>query len=244
MSKKHLRVLSIDFDYFQNVELDTIKTCYPDGIDLPTDLSTIVWSGYYANPKTETMLRNITADTKQLLKLCELLSEQKPKTPICIANSHVHIYDFIHEYVDKFNAETTAVINIDMHHDLINDNPKIDCGNWLMHIAKDFPDGTISWISNTISKEAYELDEKFDNIIYNDINIIKDTNYDIIFLCRSDNWLPPHLDDVFDELKNFMIKHFANITIDKQVQKPRDYQNLADMQRQQIEACINHKQII
>lgn len=48
-STRSLKVLSIDFDYFQNVNADTIRSCYPDGIDLPTELSTIVWSGYYAN---------------------------------------------------------------------------------------------------------------------------------------------------------------------------------------------------
>lgn len=244
MPKKHLNVLSIDFDYFQKVAFDTIKTCYPDGIDLPAELSTIVWSSYYANPNTEKLLQLVSTDKTQLAQLCTLLTKQESKTPVCIANSHVHIYDFIHKYVDKFNAKTTDVVNIDMHHNLFNDNPEIDCGNWLMHIAKDFPDGKIFWISNPISNEAYGLGEEFDDIINHSIEEIKNTKYDIIFLCRSDNWLPPHLDGDFDDLKEFMAKHFAHILIDNQIKKPRDYQALANSQRKQILTCINQKDII
>ena len=193
MPKKILKVLSIDFDYFQKVSFDTLKTCYPDGIDLPTKLSTIVWSSYYANPNTKKLLQSVSINKNQLDQLYALLSKQKSETPVCIANSHVHIYDFIHEYVNKLDAKTTSVVNIDMHHDLFNDNPEIDCGNWLMHIAKDFPDGKISWISNPISNKVYGLDNEFDNIIYHNIDKIKDNKYDIIFLCRSDNWLPPQI---------------------------------------------------
>lgn len=29
------RILSIDFDYFQDVSRDTLLECYPDGYDLP-----------------------------------------------------------------------------------------------------------------------------------------------------------------------------------------------------------------
>ena len=36
MKKQKLRVLSIDFDYFQVVDKDTVQSCYPDGIDLDT----------------------------------------------------------------------------------------------------------------------------------------------------------------------------------------------------------------
>ena len=48
--KQRLRVLSIDFDYFQVVDKDTVQSCYPDGIDLDTSLSTVVWASHYAIP--------------------------------------------------------------------------------------------------------------------------------------------------------------------------------------------------
>lgn len=43
MSKNYFRVLSIDFDFFPKVNKTQLSE-YPDGIDLPTELSEIVWS--------------------------------------------------------------------------------------------------------------------------------------------------------------------------------------------------------
>ena len=34
-----LNVLSIDFDYFQNVSKDVLMNCYPAGLDLSTELN-------------------------------------------------------------------------------------------------------------------------------------------------------------------------------------------------------------
>ena len=42
-----MNILSIDFDYFQNVTKDKIHL-YPDGIDLGTTLSEITWGCKYA----------------------------------------------------------------------------------------------------------------------------------------------------------------------------------------------------
>lgn len=72
-STRRLKVLSVDFDYFQNVTVDTICNCYPDGIDLPTELSTIVWSGYYANDRTRDKLSSVTILNDELNLLRDLL---------------------------------------------------------------------------------------------------------------------------------------------------------------------------
>ena len=53
------RILSIDFDYFQDVSRDTLLECYPDGYDLPTKQSILTWSGYYNNPKTAEKLKKV-----------------------------------------------------------------------------------------------------------------------------------------------------------------------------------------
>ena len=53
-----LNVLSIDFDYFQKVSKDVLMNCYPDGLDLSTELSIFTWSGYYNNSKFSKRTQN------------------------------------------------------------------------------------------------------------------------------------------------------------------------------------------
>ena len=64
-------------------------------------------------------------------------------------------------------------------------------------------------------------------MVLNTLESIKDRKFDIVFLCRSDNWLPPHLDDEFQELVDFIAKKFKTIKIDSQVKKPRELEKFA-----------------
>lgn len=54
-----INILSIDFDYFQNVDSKTLLMHYPDGIDLPEELSRFIWLNHYANPYAEKELLNV-----------------------------------------------------------------------------------------------------------------------------------------------------------------------------------------
>lgn len=203
-----LHVLSIDFDLFQNVELDTTRTAYPDGVDLPTQLSSLVWQSHYANPESYDKLRNVTANTDMIDELKTLIEasvkKHFPDTMIC--NSHKYIYDFIHETFDNADYTKISIDHLDMHHDLFNNNPEVDCGNWLSHIKKEIKTN-INWIANPISKDAYGLNDAVFDRVKTDFSGLKYHTWDIIFLCRSDNWLPPHLDDTFTEFALFLIDH-------------------------------------
>lgn len=231
-STRSLKVLSIDFDYFQNVDADTIRSCYPDGIDLPTELSTIVWSGYYANDRTRNKLSSVTILNDELNLLRKLLTSKdnfRVSTPVLITNSHVHIYDFIHEYMDKYEVTDVNIVNIDMHHDFFNKNKELDCGNWLSHIYNDYLNHcNVSWITNPVSNICYDFDQALNNLVKNSIQSIKDFKFDILFLCRSDNWLAPHLDYHFDNLVKLISLRFPNVCIEKSVQTPRDIQSIAN----------------
>lgn len=229
---RRLKVLSVDFDYFQNVTVDTIRNCYPDGIDLPTELSTIVWSGYYANDRTRNKLNAVTVLNDELNLLRKLLTSKdnfRVSTPVLIANSHAYIYDFIHEYMDKYDATDVNIVNIDMHHDFFNNHETLDCGNWLSHIYHDYPNHcNISWIANPVSNLCYEFDQKLNGIVQNSIRSIQDFKFDILFLCRSDNWLAPHLDCHFDNLVKLISLRFPNVCIEKSIQTPRDIQSITN----------------
>ena len=71
----------------------------------------------------------------------------------------------------------------------------------------------------------YDIDtEEFRKVIKNSIADMRYKEYDIIFLCRSDNWLPPHLDNEFHKLLKVFTKHFDIVRIEKSVAEPRKYQ--------------------
>jgi len=228
VKKQKLRVLSIDFDYFQVVDKDTVQSCYPDGIDLDTSLSTIVWASHYAIPSQKEKLDKVFCNQEELRLIQHILNNNcKATAPVCIANSHVHIYDFIHESMESFAATSVDVTNVDMHHDLFNDNPYLDCGNWLMHIHNEIQNTRISWVANPVSEEVYGFNDQLKSMVLNTLESIKDRKFDIVFLCRSDNWLPPHLDNEFQELVDFIVRKFKTIRIDPQVKKPRELEKFA-----------------
>lgn len=228
--QRKLKVLSIDFDYFQNVDKSTLLTCYPDGIDLPTTLSSIVWAGYYATPSSKSQLMKVTILQKELNLLKQiLLKNTKASAPVMITNSHVHIYNFIHEQLQAFQADSLNVVNIDMHHDMFNDNKSLDCGNWVSHIHNEYPNAcNISWIANPTALDCYGLSSDGITHIYTSIDAIKDCKFDIVFLCRSDNWLAPHLDAYFEQLVQFMNSCFHHILIETAVMTPRQLQEYSD----------------
>lgn len=43
------------------------------------------------------------------------------------------------------------------------------------------------------------------------------SDFDYVFLCRSDAWVPPHLDCYFDELSEFIIKMGVPVTYDEEL---------------------------
>lgn len=227
---KELKVLSIDFDYFQQVSAETLVRDYPDGHDFDTDLSTFIWATHYATPETEKRLKAVKIDKKHFNEMIDIINSQNPFTPNMIVNSHIHIYDFIIEHMKGYNK--CSIVNIDMHHDMFNDNKNLDCGNWVSHIKKAIPDCNITWIANTVSDEVFGL--KNLPVKY-DFETIKDKEFDIIFLCRSDIWTAPHLDKYFDELVNVMRSHFIASTLDEQILKPRDMDEYIQV-RKQIDA--------
>lgn len=235
---KTLKVLSIDFDYFQKTTKHTIQTCYPDGIDLTTELSTIVWATYYGNPTTYEHLKHVSILDDELQLLRQILTSDKntqETTPVMITNSHVHIYDFIHKCANTFHTKNVNIVNIDMHHDLFNHNTELDCGNWLSHIVKDFKHhNSISWICNPISPECYDSTENEIPNFDTSLKAITDFKFDIIFLCRSDNWFPPHLDSEFHNIVQLIQSRFKHVVIEPDVEKPRNITDAINLHKKYL----------
>ena len=45
----------------------------------------------------------------------------------------------------------------------------------------------------------------------------------LFFFCRSDNWLPPHLDNHFQQFLHFFCGYFSQGKIQRIITEPRDY---------------------
>lgn len=220
---KTLNILSIDFDFFQNVSKKALYRYYPEGLDLPTEISNIVWAGHYSTHNEQIL--NIKPYKKGLKIVKKIIKENMPYHAM-IRNSHVHCYHFILDYLyDHPEIQTINLYNIDMHHDVSNQNDKLDCGNWIGKLSETLPETVklnVIWIANRVSKYAYGLTSETERkMLHEDINILNNRQFELIFLCRSDNWVPPHLDTEFIELAN-IIQDTAYFTeIEEKILTPR-----------------------
>ena len=145
-------------------------------------------------------------------------------TKVMICNSHKNIYKFIKDvyYENGYIYNGVDIYNVDMHHDLFNNNSKVDCGNWVSHILKEIKGSSITWIANPVSKEAYGFDDSRFSMISEDLSDLDDIDFDVIFLCRSDIWSPPHLDSYFVDLSYDILSTYENVLVEKSVLKERD----------------------
>lgn len=223
------KVLSIDFDFFQNVTKEQLKH-YPDGVDISTDLSKIVWSRYYIGEEKE-IIEAVTLNRTLYCQMLSIISQQDSSIPVLIANSHKHIYDFIKDNMDD---RPLSVFNVDLHHDIFNDNPTLDCGNWVRHLKNEYPDAYIHWIARPVSMECYGIDAEELKIELNFDNI-RDLQFNAIFLCRSDPWTPPHLDNYFNRMIDLISAIFESAKIEKSVMEPRDLSDIIEQEAKMLE---------
>ena len=93
-----MKILSIDFDFFQNVTTEDISS-YPDGVDNTTAISEMVWASHYAMHGEHLNSIDIMHDEFDMLK--DILKKQKTSIPVMVTNSHKHIYDFIYSLLHQ-----------------------------------------------------------------------------------------------------------------------------------------------
>ena len=233
-----LKILSIDFDFFQDTDIDTLRYGYPEGIDLSTGLSKIVWAGKYSTKhKYGEKIKSVKINIPLFNQIIDILNNQNCNIPVLIAQSHVSIYDFIHENMK--DKDKLDIVNIDLHHDILNDNDELDCGNWICHIVSDFPNTNVQWITRKVSLECYGMNSNRNIPARFDFDKIQNECFDAIFLCRSDAWVPPHLDDYFDEMIDFCTDKFNNVIGQKEVLTPRDISDIIKIEDEIFEKFQN-----
>ncbi len=226
MSQQSLRILSIDFDIFQNIPDIEILSAFPDGIDLSNDISCITWAGHYANNYENDLLKQVTIHQQMLNDTIHMIEKGCTKTtPTMIVNSHKHIYDWIFQY-DSDNIDRFEITHLDMHHDMFNNNPELDCGNWISHVKSRKHHTSVQWLCNPISKEVYGLQETTFNQVHSNIQSIIGKSFDLLFICKSANWLPPHLDSAFQDFCHNVLSIVKSAYVEPNLLKPREIQDI------------------
>ncbi len=195
------RVLSIDFDYFIDTDLDTRTTKFPDGVDEKNEEDLLKDWEYFYNQYPEIKDIGVIKDLDLVNELLGLMSKGK----VYIAMSHKDI-EKVFDFDDEFNkGESFDIAHIDSHHDMyLGSNPStLDCSNWLRLVMEKYPHSTVKWIRREDSETSSLLGE-YPYESYTDLELSRD--YDYIFLCFSPEWTPPHLGDSFD-LMCSRVKH-------------------------------------
>jgi hypothetical protein len=245
--KKPLKILSIDWDYFIDATENERMTIFPDPHDdLPVSITTACWTSRYAeNPIGNCRnLMEVGVNQKRLQQMknyLNLLSKgRNPDIKIMVTDSHKYIYQFISKTMMK-HPEFPCVgvpiklLNIDHHSDAygIRDTEMPDCGNWVNYLDSWLRESgrvrkfsTLQWTCNSDSStdedtipsslrqqvliETETLDDAINKFFGN-------SNPDMIFLCKSGPWSPPHLDDGFDSIVN-CLKSVGNIMMSNDVE--------------------------
>lgn len=198
-------VLSIDWDYFVNCTDDDRSELFPDGgsEDIGINLSTIAWLGRYASSSlykeshpNHRELKDIGIKEKEFEYVLEnVVFNVNSGCHVLFADSHADIYDFIHEHLKK--NDKIRVYNLDHHSDCYNIGDDINCGNWANKLADERTMTRYTWIRGD-HDEDISNSLKCKTTVTDDITVIEDIGWDMIFVCRSSIWSPPHLDKDFN----------------------------------------------
>lgn len=194
-----MKVLSIDWDYFINATNTDRYSLFPDGgnENIPEYIRNILWVSHYDGE-----LEKIGIKEKDLEIVKDLIAHKFDS--IMIADSHKHIYEFIE---DNFDGGTIDVFNIDFHHDLYGMNDisrqNVDCGNWMVRLFDEY-DCSYTWVNQHDSDKRLDSDD-FCEVKEASIEELQKEKFDLLYICRSSIWSPPHLDKFFIDTFNPLI---------------------------------------
>lgn len=259
------KILSIDWDYFINATATQRSMLFPDGGNesLTYELQDFIWNRHYTNPELEDigiLKKEYELINKMLRKFVDKCLHNKkvdsPAEVLCTV-SHRWIYDFITLRTNR--DEEFEVYNVDFHHDMYcykTEGQEVNCGNWVNCLLERRPNMQYHWVKREDSDDEVIGGYKVDCPI-NTLEDIKDLDFDYVFLCRSDCWSPPHLDNYFETLWVLMIRSMP-ISIESKVSHIRKVSALSeaeqkyganiaiikDMQKYPNATCVNCGDII
>lgn len=188
-------VLSVDWDYFSDATLSQRLRLFPDrgNENLGSLLSNIIWGTRYVSGE----LVQTGLDKRALSVLTSVLRKASPDCLMMVADSHKYAYDFILDSMEEDCVSHINLVNIDFHHDLYDlGDSNLNCGNWLRLLMEDYDSeyDKFSWVKREDS-DTDGVDLSRLQVV--PIESIKGIEWDLIFICRSNVWSPPHLDKHF-----------------------------------------------
>lgn len=218
------RFLSIDWDFFIDATADERALLFPDGgnENMPDSLKKYVWDSRYSEPRLEEIEVDLDA-FKYTQKLCRSFHGK-----CFIAESHKYAFDFIMENTTP--DEQFEVYNIDFHHDLYDfGHKRVNCGNWVTKLKEKRPYMKYAWVSRPDSEvKVGILQISFDAFMSRCGDDFQGLS-NHLFLCRSDMWSPPHLDNYFRRLVRILFSNqFANVRYEQGIDKLRVYEKPTD----------------
>lgn len=202
------KILSIDWDFFLNCPIELRRNFEPYSDEVEQ------WSTIYKKFKCLKSIPSINNDDYKFI--IDFVNSQNCSN-IYISNSHEVLYDLIinellaekyseEEISDNINLDIT---NIDFHHDcyhsILGSTP-LNCASWLscLYERHNFDINSL-WIGHNNSYDFWDvfcIDQYSTNI-----KDIKKHQYDMIFICKSKEYMPPHLDNWFIEMVNKLNKN-------------------------------------
>ncbi|NLP27852.1 MAG: hypothetical protein GX370_03630 [Clostridia bacterium] len=195
-------VLSIDFDYFINASSEKRNMYFPDvNYEMPNDMLQSIWKKRYLRyPELKQV--GVIDDyyfLKSYLRNLKIARENFLKV-----DNHKYIKSIIDRIPTKLKLK---IVNIDFHHDYYHyykGSDSWNCGNWLRRVIEERPNTKVKWIRRKDS-QVYSLDGLFPFEHTEDIRSIHKDKFDYLFICKSPEWSPIHLNKKFEELASSVL---------------------------------------
>lgn len=249
--KKVKRILSIDWDYFINATAIQRGMLFPDGgnENISYALQDFIWdSRYSGSPELKDI--GILQDDYftahhilyQFMRRCTLNMANSYREML-VTVSHKWIYDFIMQRTK--GKEQFEVYNVDFHHDMYNlqsSDEEVNCGNWVNRLLEKRPNMKYFWIKREDS-ETEVLGGKKVPCKFKKLKDIEDLPFDYVFICRSDCWSPPHLDNHFERLW-LKPRQYMPVEVENRVMQCRKVNVLSDIEQKYKEEVALAKSII
>lgn len=205
-----MRILSIDWDYFINATCNQRTYLFPDGgnENIGEYLSNIIWQTRYvqANSMGDERIENIGI-REDAYNMIFRTFKQSPCYICC--DSHKELGNFILNMMsNNSNAKNDVleITNIDHHSDCYDIGEELNCGNWVNKVFEKCPDAKLVWVGNEDS--SFDIPDSMKDCDIKTTTLLDclSERYDVVFLCRSGIWSPPHLDKWFRKLDRFLSK--------------------------------------
>lgn len=204
-----INVLSIDWDYYVDTSNEVREKCFPKILDdiISEEERLQMWKEYYEKYNIKDI--GILDDKfEKTMKLIETIEANSPQAYKIINDSHRFVYNIIEKEIEEHRDENIKVYNIDHHHDMYQyrtSSDKVNCSNWAEILKEELGEKfDYNWIKREDSEE-YSLAGRV-QCKECSLEDITEKKFDVIYLCRSGAWSPPHLDNKYNQLKECILK--------------------------------------